>query len=67
MSQLDYADTDAVATTVGVASVNPNPALFGKPRVDPLSPGNSTLLLRMSNRSAYPMPPSEARSPTAMA
>lgn len=55
--QLDYAETDSVKTTVGISTMNAKPALAGKPRIDPQSPSTSTVLMRMENRSDYPMPP----------
>jgi hypothetical protein len=57
VAQQTVATTDTLLTTVGILTKNGNPALLDKPRIDPMAPGNSTVLLRMKNRGGYPMPP----------
>ncbi len=59
----DYAQTDTVLTTVGVSTVHGNVALNGKPRIDPMMPANSTILLRMQDRATFPMPPIASKVP----
>jgi len=63
VGQTDYAQTDSVRTTVGVATVNEQPALHGKPRIAPQDPLGSAIYLRMTNRSEYPMPPLASEQP----
>ncbi|HKY35735.1 MAG TPA: hypothetical protein VJN18_07350 [Polyangiaceae bacterium] len=63
VGKTDYAQTDTVLTTVGVSTVHPNVALSGKPRIDPMMPANSTILLRMQNRTTFPMPPIASKAP----
>jgi hypothetical protein len=57
VGQRDYAATDAVLTTIGVATINAYPELHGKPRIAPRHPEDSAVYLRMSDRNKFPMPP----------
>jgi hypothetical protein len=58
VGQKSYAGTDTVASAVGVTVGSGNAAIVGKPRIDPMEPDNSALLLRMTARgTALQMPP----------
>jgi hypothetical protein len=57
VAQTNYAQTDTLLTTIGVPTINSYPELHGKPRIDPQSPENSAIYLRMSDRNKFPMPP----------
>jgi hypothetical protein len=63
VAQTNYADTDAVHTTIGVPTINAYPELHDKPRIDPGSPTNSAIYLRMSDRNKFPMPPLATKFP----
>jgi hypothetical protein len=57
VEQTQYEQTDSVLTTIGVATLNENPDLHGKPRIAPQAASDSAIYLRMTNRDDYPMPP----------
>lgn len=63
VAQTDYAHTDTVLTTVGVPTINAYPELHGKPRIHPQARADSTVLLRMSDRNKFPMPPLASKFP----
>ena len=63
VGQTDYAQTDAVRTTVGVPTLNEYPELHSKPRIDPQAPSNSAVFLRVSDRNKFPMPPLATKLP----
>jgi hypothetical protein len=63
VGQSDYANTDTVLTTIGVPTLNADPDLHDKPRIDPQSAATSAIYLRMSNRDKYPMPPIATEQP----
>ena len=63
VGQTDYAETDTVLTTIGVATINAYPELHGKPRILPGSRSGSTVFLRMSDRDKFPMPPLASKFP----
>jgi hypothetical protein len=56
--QKTYEDTDTFKSAVGVIVGSGNAAIVGKPRIDPMEPTTSAILLRMENRgTALQMPP----------
>jgi hypothetical protein len=58
VGQKTYAATDAVKTTVGVIVSSGQAAITGKPRIAPMSPDTSAILLRMKDRgTSLQMPP----------
>lgn len=63
VAQTPYEQTDTVLTTIGVATLNEDPALHGKPRIAPQSAADSAIYLRMNDRDAYPMPPLGTKLP----
>jgi hypothetical protein len=63
VTQTSYDETDSVLTTIGVPTLNADPELYGRPRIDPQSAGTSAIYLRMSNRDQYPMPPIATEQP----
>ena len=63
VGQTAYDQTDTVLTSVGITTVHPNAALNGKPRIDPMEPDTSTILLRMKDRATFPMPPVASKVP----
>lgn len=50
VAQTDYATSDAVTSTVGVTTVSGRPQITGKPRIAPMDPTNSSILIRMKSR-----------------
>jgi hypothetical protein len=63
VGQTDYAKTDTVLTTIGVATINAYPELHGRPRIAPGLRSSSTIFLRMSDRDKFPMPPLASKFP----
>jgi mono/diheme cytochrome c family protein len=56
--QKTYEDTDTVKSSVGVIVASGNAAIVGKPRIDPMAPDTSAILLRMKDRGTpLQMPP----------
>ncbi|MDF3066763.1 MAG: hypothetical protein K0R38_2364 [Polyangiaceae bacterium] len=64
VAQTDYAQTDAVRTTVGVPVRSGLPALAGKDRIDPETPEASGILVRLHARGieGLQMPPYNSNS-----
>lgn len=63
VGQTVYEETDIVTSSVGVIVGSGMAAITGKPRIDPMAPTNSALLLRMEDRgTALQMPPLVTRS-----
>jgi hypothetical protein len=61
--QKTYEVTDTFKSTVGLIVNSPNAAITGKPRIDPMEPATSALLLRMKDRgTALQMPPLSTNS-----
>jgi hypothetical protein len=58
VDQTEYTETDLVATTVGIATFSEDAATSDMPRIAPMDPANSSVLIRMQARGTeLQMPP----------